>query len=83
MRLSIRGTFADLAESSAQTTGSEAQRNVDQQQRIVNGAEARAGANGHVGDGEQKSIQARENRQSRHVHNKKHNGNGSATGQNG
>ncbi|HTS85785.1 MAG TPA: hypothetical protein VMG61_11810 [Usitatibacter sp.] len=52
-------------------------------QAHVNGAEARAGANGHVGAGEQKSIQARENRQSRHVHNKKHNGNGSATGQNG
>ena len=35
--------------------------------------EARAGADGHVGAGEQRRIQNKENRQSRHIFNKKHN----------
>jgi len=44
-------------------------------QAHVNGAEARAGANGHVGAAEQKNVQARENHQSKRVYHKKHNGN--------
>ncbi len=43
-------------------------------QRNVNRAEARAGANGHVGAGEQAGIQARENNQSARIYNDKHNG---------
>lgn len=35
--------------------------------------EARAGADGHVGAGEQRRIQHKENRQSRHIFNNKHN----------
>ncbi|MBS0584147.1 MAG: hypothetical protein JSS42_13700 [Proteobacteria bacterium] len=42
-------------------------------QAHVDRAEARAGANGHVGAGEQARIQGRENRQSARIHNKKHN----------
>ncbi|HUL96423.1 MAG TPA: hypothetical protein VLT89_10450 [Usitatibacter sp.] len=42
-------------------------------QSHVNNAEARAGANGHVGAGEQKNVQARENHQSKRVYRKKHN----------
>lgn len=44
-------------------------------QKHVDNAEAAAGANGHVGAGEQANIQNRENNQSGHIHNKRHNGN--------
>lgn len=47
--------------------------NLERGQSRVNNAEARAGANGHVGANEQKNIQARENHQSKKVYNKKHN----------
>jgi len=43
-------------------------------QAHVNRAEARAGADGHVGRLEQAGIQARENNQSQRIYNKKHNG---------
>jgi hypothetical protein len=42
-------------------------------QAHVDRAEARAGANGHVGVGGQARIQGKENRQSARIHNKKHN----------
>jgi len=42
-------------------------------QARVNGREANAAANGHVGAAEQRGIQRSENRQSRHVYRKKHN----------
>jgi hypothetical protein len=42
-------------------------------QAHVDRAEARAGANGHVGAGEQAHIQGKENNQSARVYNKKHN----------
>lgn len=42
-------------------------------QARVNGAEANAAANGHVGAAEQGNVQARENRQSGRVYKKKHN----------
>ncbi len=42
-------------------------------QAHVTAKEARAGANGHVGAGEQQRIQAAENHQSARVYNKKHN----------
>ncbi len=42
-------------------------------QSHVNAAEARAGADGHVGAAEQRNIQARENHQSKRVYHKKHN----------
>ncbi|TXH99184.1 MAG: hypothetical protein E6Q76_20430 [Rhizobium sp.] len=42
-------------------------------QAHVDHAEARAAANGHVSANEQARIQRKENRQSRHVFNKKHN----------
>ena len=42
-------------------------------QAHVDRAEARAGADGHVGAGGQARIQGKENRQSAHIHNKKHN----------
>jgi len=42
-------------------------------QAHVNRAEGRAAANGHVGPGEQASIQARENHQSGKIYRKKHN----------
>ena len=81
--------------ASAQTTGSEVQRNDNQQNRIeqgvksgaltthetaklergqakVNRAEARVGADGHVGAGEQKAVQAKENRQSKKIFKQKH-----------
>lgn len=41
-------------------------------QSRVDRAEGRAGADGHVGPGEQKAIQKRENRQSRKIHHEKH-----------
>ena len=43
-------------------------------QAHVDRREARAGANGHVGAGEQAHIQGKENRQSARVYDKKHNG---------
>ena len=42
-------------------------------QAKVDRKEANAAANGHVGAGEQKNIQAAENHQSRHIHREKHN----------
>jgi len=42
-------------------------------QAHVDRAEARAGADGHVGVGGQARIQGKENRQSARIHNKKHN----------
>jgi len=66
---------------SGQLTNQETAR-LERGQGRVNKAEARAGANGHVGAGEQANIQARENNQSRRVFNKKHNGNTTAS-QNG
>jgi hypothetical protein len=42
-------------------------------QARVNGREANAAANGHVGAAEQRGIQRSENRQSRHIYRKKHN----------
>lgn len=42
-------------------------------QARVNRKEARAGADGHVGAGEQRRIQGAENRQSKRIYNKKHN----------
>jgi hypothetical protein len=45
---------------------------LDRGQSHVDAKEARAGANGHVGKGEQASIQRSENRQSRHIYNQKH-----------
>lgn len=41
-------------------------------QAHVDGAEARAAADGHVGAGEQKAIQNRENHQGRRIHHEKH-----------
>lgn len=43
-------------------------------QAHVNGREANAAANGHVGAAEQRGIRRSQNRQSRHVYRKKHNG---------
>lgn len=48
-------------------------------QAHVDRAEARAGANGRVGAGEQARVQRKENRQSARVYNKKHNDNVRAT----
>ncbi len=42
-------------------------------QARINRNEANAAANGHVGAGEQAHIQGRENNQSKHIYNKKHN----------
>jgi hypothetical protein len=42
-------------------------------QAHVNGAEARAGANGHISKAEQASIQGKENHQSKRIYRKKHN----------
>ena len=44
-------------------------------QKHVDNAEARAGANGHVSANEQARIQNKENNQSAHIYNKRHNGN--------
>jgi hypothetical protein len=41
-------------------------------QSQVNRAEARAGADGHVGKGEQRRIQAAENHQSKRIYKQKH-----------
>ena len=82
--------------ASSQRAQADAQRNIDQQQRIANGVkngsltnheaaslergqartdrrEARAGADGHVGAAEQRSIARADNRQSARIWNKKHN----------
>ena len=48
--------------------------NLERGQARVDRKEARAGADGHVGAGEQKNIQAAENHQSRRIHREKHNG---------
>jgi hypothetical protein len=42
-------------------------------QAHVNGREANAAANGHVGAAEQRGIQRSENHQSRRIYRKKHN----------
>jgi len=47
--------------------------NLERGQSHVNNAEAKAGADGHVGANEQKNVQARENHQSKKIYNKKHN----------
>jgi hypothetical protein len=57
---------------SGQLTGKETA-NLERGQSHVNNAEAKAGANGHVGANEQKNIQARENHQNKKIYNKKHN----------
>lgn len=48
--------------------------NLERGQARVDRKEARASADGHVGAGEQKNIQAAENHQSRRIHREKHNG---------
>src|SRR2546421_310444 len=91
--VAVAGTFSVAA--SAQTAGSEVQRDVNQERRIEQGvqsgqltnreagrlergqarvdrAEARAGADGHVGAGEQRRIQKQENRQSKRIYREKH-----------
>jgi hypothetical protein len=57
---------------SGQLTNKEAG-SLEHGQAHVDRAEARAGANGHVGAGEQARIQNKENRQSARIYNKKHN----------
>jgi hypothetical protein len=47
--------------------------NLERGQARVDRKEAAAAANGHVGAGEQKNIQAAENRQSKRIHREKHN----------
>lgn len=47
--------------------------NLERGQAKVDRKEARAAANGHVGAGEQRSIQSAENRQSKRIHREKHN----------
>ena len=56
---------------SGQLTGHETAK-LERGQARVDRAEARAGADGHVGPKEQKAIQARENRQSKRIHRQKH-----------
>ena len=56
---------------SGQLTGHEAAK-LERGQARVDRAEARAGADGHVGAAEQKAIQKRENRQSKRIHKEKH-----------
>jgi len=58
---------------SGQLTNREAGK-LERGQANVDRREARAGADGHVGRGEQRGIQTAENRQSRHVFNQKHDG---------
>jgi hypothetical protein len=58
--------------NSGQLTNREAGR-LEGGQARVNRAEANAAANGHVGAGEQARLQARQNRQSSRVYDKKHN----------
>jgi hypothetical protein len=47
--------------------------NLERGQARVDRAEARAGADGHVGAGEQARIQHKENKQSRKIFREKHN----------
>jgi len=63
---------------SGQLTNKEAG-SLERGQAHVDRAEAHAGANGHVGAGEQARVQRKENRQSARVYNKKHNDNVRAT----
>lgn len=56
---------------SGQLTNREVGR-LERGQARVNRMEARAGADGHVGPHEQRHIQRAENRQSRHIHQQKH-----------
>lgn len=63
---------------SGQLTNKEAG-SLERGQAHVDRAEAHAGADGHVGAGEQARIQRKENRQSARVYNKKHNDNVRAT----
>jgi len=56
---------------SGQLTNREAGR-LERGQARVDRAEARAGADGHVGAGEQRRIQKQENRQSKRVYREKH-----------
>ena len=57
---------------SGQLTNTEVAK-LERGQSHVTAKEARAGSNGHVGPAEQANIQAAENRQSAHIHAKKHN----------
>jgi hypothetical protein len=57
---------------SGQLTNKEVSHLEDGQARVAK-TEARAGADGHVGGGEQRRIQNKENKQSRHIFNRKHN----------
>ena len=57
---------------SGQLTNREAGK-LEQGQAYVDRKEARAGADGHLGAGEQKSIQNAENSQSKKIHHEKHN----------
>ncbi len=59
---------------SGQLTNTEVSR-LERGQAHVDRAEARAGADGHVGAREQARIQHRENTQSRHIYRDKHNNN--------
>jgi len=63
---------------SGQLTNKEAG-SLERGQAHVDRAEAHAGANGHVGAGEQARVQRKENHQSARVYNKKHNDNVRAT----
>jgi hypothetical protein len=56
---------------SGQLTNREAAK-LERGQARVNRAEARAGADGHVGPNEQRRVQKAENRQSRRIHKEKH-----------
>lgn len=56
---------------SGQLTGHETAK-LERGQARVDRAQARAGADGHVGPREQKAVQARENRQSKRIHRQKH-----------
>jgi hypothetical protein len=47
--------------------------NLERGQAKVDRREAKAAANGHVGAGEQRRIQAAENHQSKRIHREKHN----------
>ena len=60
-------------EASGAVTNREAGK-LEKGQAHVDHREANAAANGHVGAGEQRGIQRAQNRQSRHIYRKKHNG---------
>ena len=57
---------------SGQLTNTEVAK-LERGQSHVTAREAHAGADGHVGPAEQANIQAAENRQSKHIYDKKHN----------